>query len=112
MQVEAIYNQGKLEFLKPFRFIHQRFPVKVEIPAQALPQEPTENFLLGELVFYACPLSSQARALAEQWWEDLLSPAPNWINDDEGYALTDKQNQYWDAFEFRVRFHAEQGKLL
>lgn len=110
MQVEAIYNHGTLEFLKPVKFIHQRFPVRVEIAQQELSQPEVESLLSGP-IFEAYPLSPQALSLAMQWWDNLLIPAPNWVNDDEGYVLTDKQNQYWDAFEFRARLYAEQGKL-
>ena len=36
MQLEAIYDDGKLEFCRPVRFAEGRFPVRVEVPAQEL----------------------------------------------------------------------------
>jgi hypothetical protein len=36
MQLEAIYDDGKLEFCRPVRFAHGRFPVRVEVPETEL----------------------------------------------------------------------------
>ena len=32
MQVEAIYNQGRLEFVQPLRLKHERFRLLVNVP--------------------------------------------------------------------------------
>lgn len=36
MQLDAIYDQGRLEFLSPVRFAHDRFVVRVDIPESEL----------------------------------------------------------------------------
>lgn len=112
MQIEAIYDQGKLQFLKPVKFLHQRFPVKLEISPQEIVPTEASHTPSGHAVFDNYSLSPQALSFAMQWWENLLKPMPYWVSDDDGSVLSDKQNQYWDAFEFRARFYAEQGKLL
>ena len=50
MQVEAIYNRGKLEFLQPMRFRHDSFVVTVEVPEQEiLGNDPDINQVLSRL---------------------------------------------------------------
>ena len=112
MQVEAIYDQGKLEFLKPVRFVHQRFPVRVDIAPYDMAQTELSDVANNEALFSAYHLTPQSLGIAVQWWEGLLSPDSDWVDHDESERLTEKQNQYWDAFEFRARFYAEQGKSL
>ncbi len=41
MQVEAIYNQGRLEFQTSLKLKHQRFRVRVDIPDQEIADTPT-----------------------------------------------------------------------
>ncbi len=41
MQLEAIYDDGKLEFCRPVRFAHGRFLVRVEVPEAELMESPT-----------------------------------------------------------------------
>ncbi len=36
MQLEAIYNQGRLEFIHPVRFAHNHFRVQVDVPEQEI----------------------------------------------------------------------------
>jgi hypothetical protein len=49
MQLEAIYDDGKLEFCRPVRFAHGRFPVRVEVPEAELvePKAPEGEEQLG-----------------------------------------------------------------
>ncbi len=42
MQLEAIYNQGKLEFKQPVHFVHERFSILVTIPEAEIVKPPTE----------------------------------------------------------------------
>ena len=41
MQVEAIYDHGKLEFLRPIQLRHQRIRVVVEVPDTEVETEQT-----------------------------------------------------------------------
>jgi len=36
MQLDAIYDDGRLEFSSPVRFAHRRFRVRVDVPAEEL----------------------------------------------------------------------------
>ena len=40
MQVEAIYNQGRLEFKTSIKLLGDHFPVKVELPDEQVVTEP------------------------------------------------------------------------
>lgn len=40
MQIEAMYNRGRLEFVAPVRFLRERFPVRVEVPEHVLAGSP------------------------------------------------------------------------
>lgn len=110
MQLEAIYNQGKLEFFEPIKFIHQQFRIRVEIPEQeiaGIPEQPPNPVD----VFRAYSLSPAALAIAEQIRLEMLAIREGFEANDEAVDLTGKQNQYWDAFEFRSRLRQEQGRL-
>lgn len=108
MQVEAIYHQGKLDFVLPVKLRSGRIPLVVQIPDEAVIKDtPTQPQASYEL-----PPEVLALALAMEEKLDQIRNCPPPDDDDKGYILTDKQNQYWDAFEFRARFYAEQGKLL
>lgn len=54
MQVEAIYNSGKLEFVQPLQLRHQRFRVVVTVPDHEIelaePQDASPSSLSAELV--------------------------------------------------------------
>jgi hypothetical protein len=41
MQLEAIYDDGKLEPCRPARFAHGRFPLRVEVPEAELIESTT-----------------------------------------------------------------------
>lgn len=40
MQVEAIYDHGRLSFVSPVKLRHQRLPVVVEIPESEIDDQP------------------------------------------------------------------------
>lgn len=54
MQVEAIYNSGKLEFVQPLQLRHQRFRVVVTVPDHEVdlpePQDARPSSLPADLV--------------------------------------------------------------
>lgn len=54
MQVEAIYNSGKLEFVQPLQLRHQRFRVVVTVPDHEIdlaePQNASPRSLPADLV--------------------------------------------------------------
>ncbi len=57
MQVEAIYDKGKLEFLSPVRFARDRFSVLVELPDDEIipeerPKQAEDSAVLPDLAGY------------------------------------------------------------
>lgn len=55
MQLNAIYDHGRLEFPSPIRFAHDRFAVQVDIPErEVIATAPSE------------PLGAYAQALADR----------------------------------------------
>ncbi|QVL50229.1 MAG: hypothetical protein KFB96_07210 [Thiocapsa sp.] len=87
MQVEAIYNHGKLEFITPVKLRHDTLRVVVEVPDDEI--EPRESP-------YDLPQEVVARACAMREKLDAIRNAP--LPDDEVPDLTDKQQQRLDAF--------------
>jgi hypothetical protein len=61
-------------------------------------------------VFRTYDLSPEALAIAEKIRLETLDLLEDFSADDDEMALTDKQNQYWDAFEFRSRLRRDQGR--
>ena len=110
MQLEALYKQGKLEFFAPIKFINQQFRIRVEIPDQEIAQTP-EHVSDPVDVFRTYNLSPDALVIAEQIRQETLVLLEDFGANDEEMDLTEKQNQYWDAFEFRSRLRHEQGRL-
>ncbi|MEO5344035.1 MAG: hypothetical protein H7842_11995 [Gammaproteobacteria bacterium SHHR-1] len=91
MQVEAIYDQGKLEFLTPLQLKHNRLRLVVEVPDEEI--VPTAN---------PCNLPSEiveaARAMREKLDAIRNAPLPP---DDELPDLTEKQLNRMAAFDLR-----------
>jgi len=108
MQLEALYKQGKLEFFTPITFINQQFHIRVEIPDQEIAGT------LGQVhpvdVFRTYNLSPEALAIAEKIRLETLDLLEDFGANDDEMDLTEKQNLYWDAFEFRSRLRQEQGR--
>jgi hypothetical protein len=109
MQLEALYKQGKLEFFTPIKFINQQFRIRVEIPDHEIVRTP------GQLpdpvdVFRTYELSPEALAIAEKIRLETLDLLEDFGANDDEMDLTEKQNQYWDAFEFRSRLRHDQGR--
>ncbi|MEI6262045.1 MAG: hypothetical protein WCR46_19345 [Deltaproteobacteria bacterium] len=107
MQLEALYKQGKLEFFTPIKFINQQFHIRVEIPDQEIVRTPG---LVSDSVdvFRTYNLSPEALAIAEKIRLETLDLLENFGANDDEMNLTEKQNLYWDAFEFRSRLRQEQ----
>jgi hypothetical protein len=92
MQVEALYDHGRLEFTRPLQLRHERLRLIVEIPDEELitPMPPTYNL----------PLEVFARAQAMRDTLDAIRNAPL-PPDDELPELTEKQRERIAAFALR-----------
>ncbi len=61
MQFEAIYDDGRLDFCRPVRFVHRRFLVRVDVPELELIEPTTE------------PVAEVLSAYASRWLRQLES---------------------------------------
>ncbi len=108
MQVEAIYEQGRLEFSRPVRFKRDRVRLLIEVPDEEIVTEPR----VGQNdAARACVLTPEVQALAEEMQERLdrirAAPAPP---DDELPEVSEKHLERMEAFAFREQARGERGK--
>ncbi len=87
MQIEAIYEQGKLIFNKSIRLKRDRFPVRVELPEDVLVSEKME----------------QPRVPTDQWLSSLeeIRQKVMMTPENELPELTRKDEEYMQAFSLR-----------
>jgi len=90
MEVEAIYDQGKLEFVKPLKLKHERVRLFVTIPDDEV--EVLNHYVVSEDVV------QRARAMREQLDAIRNAPLPP---DDQLLDLTQKRLDRIKAFELR-----------
>ena len=90
MEVEAIYENGKLEFVKPLKLKHQRVRLVVTVPDEAV--DVSLRDLVSENVLL------RARAMRERLDAVRDAPLPP---DDALPDLTPKQIDRIKAFELR-----------
>ena len=106
MQVEAMYNKGKLEFPKSIHLTRQRFPVQVVLPDEVIeteketgvnsPAEPDEKGSRPHI-----------QAMLDDLDAILNAPLPS---DDDLPELTEKQKDRIAAFDLRSQHSQEQGR--
>ena len=96
MQVEAIYHQGRLEFILPVKLRSGRIPLVVQVPDEALikdaPYQPQPT--------YELPSEALALALVMEEKLDQIRNAPP-PNDADLPSLTAKQLERIEAFSLR-----------
>jgi hypothetical protein len=95
MKLEAIYDQGKLEFISPVRLKSERFRVKVEVPDEEIegasaPESDSSGLPEG--------LGRQAREMLDRFAAIRNAPLPPDIDLPE---LTSKQEERIEAFALR-----------
>jgi len=91
MQVEAIYDHGKLEFTVPLQLKHQKVRLMVNIPEdeiQNTEKRPPEN--------HPAEIHQMAEKLAQQAEQLLMAPLPE---DEQLPELTDKQLERIQVFQ-------------
>lgn len=91
MQVDAIYDHGKLELAQPLKLKHQRIKVTVEIPDAEIEENETPYHLPPEVV-------EMAKKMEQETDKILNAPLPP---DDELPELTEKQLDRIEAFALR-----------
>ena len=63
MQVEAIYNQGRVEFVKPLKLKHDHRRLVVEVPDNEIVTQPNHYNLPSEVLERAAQMRSQLDAI-------------------------------------------------
>ena len=118
MQVEAIYDQGRLEFAHPLKLKHQRIRLIVDIADDEIVDPSNSCELDPEILAATAQMRSRLNAirLAPDSLETLISqnPADAWLHqmkttltavqlkpDHEIPELTQKQLDRIEAFSYR-----------
>jgi uncharacterized protein (DUF427 family) len=91
MQLEAIFQDGRLKFVKPVRFVTRHFRVKVEVPDDVL-ADAAESVL-----------KEPVPECADEWLSRLESIKQEILAVPEGElpALSEKQSVYASAYALR-----------
>lgn len=92
MQVEAIYDHGRLEFTRPLQLRHEHLRLTVEVP--------DEELVTPAPATYNLPPEVLAHAQATRDKLDAIRNAPL-PPDNELPELTEKQLERIEAFELR-----------
>ena len=100
MQVEAIYDQGRLEFVQPMLLKHDRLRLVVEVPDDEIVNPANPYNLPPEVL-------ALAQAMVDKFEAIRNAPLPS---DDELPALTPKQLERIEAVELRAQMREEQGR--
>ncbi|MEY6433826.1 hypothetical protein ABC977_15590 [Thioalkalicoccus limnaeus] len=91
MQVEAIYRQGRLEFIAPLKLKHDTVRVLVEVPDAEIEFQADDQGLPPDVI-------ARARAMREALDAIRDAPLPP---DEELPEPTQKQQDRWEAFGLR-----------
>lgn len=104
MEVEAIYDNGHLEFVQPVELKSTRLRLVVSIPDVEVVQRD-EDYPEYDLADFP---DSVREELAK--WEAVRTKALASHIADEAPELTEKQKERWEAFAFREAVRREQGR--
>lgn len=108
MHIEAIYDQGRLEFQRPVTLKHQRLRVRVEIPDQEIIDAQAPTLPTYELADFPAEIRDKVQrmtAIAEQARREALPASATADADSE------EAQQRWAAVELRNASRAEQGRM-
>ena len=100
MQVEAIYNQGRIEFAQPLRLKHDNIRLVVTVPDEEVELAPFK--LPPELV-------SKAQAMIDKYQAILNAPLPA---DELLPELGTEYDSRLQAIDLRAQIRQEQGRQV
>lgn len=106
MQIEAIYDQGRLEFQHSITLKHQRFRVRVEIPDQEIADPLPPAVPTYDLADFPPEIREKVKRMAAIAEEARRQLVPR-TNREE----TEDERQRWAAVELRLASRREQGRL-
>lgn len=100
MQVEAIYNKGRIELVQRLRLRHDQVRLLVTIPDEEVEQTGNPYNLSADVLQKADEMRQRMDAARR-------APLPP---DDELPEITPKQLERIEAFELRAQMRREQGR--
>lgn len=100
MQVEAIYSQGGLEFVRPLKLKHDQLRLVVIVPDGEIDTSDNPYNLGPEEL-------AEAQAMLAKF--DAIRNAPQ-PSDQSLFGLSPKQLGRIEAFELRAQLRREQGR--
>ena len=105
MQIDAIYDHGRLEFVYPVKLKRERIRVRVDVPDEAVEayQNALPEYSLADFPGDVQKKVARMGALRESILAEFL-PAGSEAE------ITDKQKERWEEFEFRNSIRREQGR--
>ena len=106
MQIEAIYDQGRLEFQSAVTLKHQRFRVHVEIPDQEIAGPMPPTLPTYDPADFPPEIRDRVRKLAAVAEEAHRQFVPEIVS-----AESEEERQHWAAVELRLASRREQGRL-
>jgi len=102
MQVEAIYHQGRLEFVHPMKLKHDNLRLVVLVPDDEVEASPS-TFTLSPA------MQVSAQVMLDKFSAILNAPLHP---EDELPTLSPKRMERMEAFELRAQMREEQGRLV
>lgn len=106
MQIEAIYDQGRLEFQTSVKLKHQRFRVRVEIPDQEIAEPAPQAPPVYDLAEFPAEVRERVARMAAIADEARHQPLPR-LDGEE----SEDERQRWAAAELRRASQREPGRL-
>ncbi len=103
MQIEAIYDQGNLEFISPVKLKSGRVRVKVVIPDEEVEESPSPDAQSYEL-------SEDLRLQAREMLVRLRNVRENALREANQREISQKEKDRMEAFDLRARMREEQGR--
>lgn len=100
MQVEAIYDRGRIELVQPLRLRHDRVRLLVTVPDEEVDHKDNPYNLSPEVLKKAEEMRQRIDAARR-------APLPP---DEELPEVTPKQLERIEAFELRAQTRREQGR--
>lgn len=100
MQVEAIYNQGRLAFAYPMQLKHDQLRLVVEVPDDEIIAPPAPCNLPPQVL-------ASAQRMLEKYAAIVNAPLPP---DDTLPELSAEYQERLDAIELRAQLRQEQGQ--
>lgn len=105
MRLEAIYNQGKLEFNPPLQFRHSRFAVKVDVPEQEITDPKMFTLPSFDLSIFSTQVLAEIARLEAIQQAALDRPITKAVENEE-------EQLRWAAFSLRNESRREQGRIV